>query len=91
MTAVRCGPLLAAYHACRHGLVAVLLAVAVAACSPVRTVEAVRLLTDVAAGPGDRAVEAAAARRREVAYAVEGRPRRADLYPPPDDEAESDG
>ncbi|HET6522514.1 MAG TPA: hypothetical protein VFG47_22230 [Geminicoccaceae bacterium] len=77
----RAGPVPAGRSARQRGLAAVLIAAAVAACSPVRTVEAVRLLSGLAGDPRERAAEAEA-RRLEIAYAVEDRPRRADVYLP---------
>lgn len=63
-----------------RGLAVALITAAVAGCSPVRTVEAVRLLADLGAGP--QAERLAAVQRLEMTYEVEGRPRLADLYPP---------
>ena len=77
----------AAYKRCSIRRVLVLTAVALlAACSPNRTLEAVRVLQDIQAGDRPSALKQAtpAPKRASILFAVDGRERLADLYTPAD-------
>ncbi len=58
----------------------------VAGCSPVRLMEAARVLADIDAGSGPSALKEQTARpnRRAVSYSIDGRSRQADRYSPAD-------
>ena len=76
--------------ACRRGLgipLVAVLAIALAACSPQRTIEAGWVLEDIAAGEGPSKLKHSTPqpRRVPVAYRVAGRDRDADLYRPGDE------
>lgn len=70
----------------RRFVLATILLVALAACSPARFDEAASVLADIDAGTGPSALKAATAapERRPVAYDVGGRKRVADAYVPAD-------